>query len=86
MTCDMCNRPGQLVCQSVHPGADGPWVFRYYLCRWHRAGWNRTRLENQRKIVVREYVDDATLLGGAQRTLDSDSRIDTIETGDRTAD
>ena len=39
-----------------------PWVFRYYLCRWHRAAWNRTRLEGQKKMTVLEYRPDSELL------------------------
>ena len=73
-TCEKCNRDGDLVCQTVHPpprnsdpsrypgDLTGPWVFRYYLCRWHRAALNRTRMDRQSKTTVIEYVDDATLL------------------------
>jgi hypothetical protein len=72
--CVICKREGQLVCQSVEPmprdsdpsrypgDATGPWVFRGYLCRWHRGAWNRTRMDCQHKMTVIEYVDDATLL------------------------
>ncbi len=42
----------------------GRWVFRYYLCPWHRAANNRYRDAWQQKTVVLEYVDDETLLKG----------------------
>lgn len=76
-SCNLCARDGELVCQAVetkpvnsnpakyHSDPAGPWVFRYYLCRWHRAAWNRTRMDCQRKVTVLEYVDDATLLANA---------------------
>ncbi|NCC62989.1 MAG: hypothetical protein EOM12_19225 [Verrucomicrobiae bacterium] len=79
-SCEKCNREGQLVCQSVQPPlemkrgeAPVPWVFRYYLCRWHRAAENRSRTNGQRKMNVLEYIDDATLLAnaiGKERTAD----------------
>jgi|GEM_PF-3491937 len=77
-SCELCNRAGQLVCQTVEPkpanskldkypqDPRGPWVFRYWLCRWHRAAWNRTRMDSQRKMTVLEYVDDATMLAAPQ--------------------
>jgi len=72
-SCEKCNREGQLVSQTVQPPlemkrgeAPVPWVFRYYLCRWHRAGWNRTRMDGQRKLTVLDYVDDETLLANAE--------------------
>ncbi len=76
-TCALCPREGQLVCQTVEPppansdparfpgDPTGPWVFRYYLCRWHRGARNRTRLDRQRKAAVVEYVDDATLIANS---------------------
>ncbi len=65
--CALCYRPGQLVTQAVQPPnalGIGPWVFRYYLCPWHRGAENRRRCEGQKKTVVIEYVDDETLLKG----------------------
>lgn len=67
--CDKCNRPGDIVTQVVcgpnkHCGIDEPFVFRYRLCRWHRAGWNRTLLPGQKKMVVVDYVPDRELLAG----------------------
>lgn len=68
--CNECSRSGQLVCQSAEPGSKqghpsmhyGPWVFRHYLCRWHRAAWNRRRFHGQKRMDVVEYIPDATLL------------------------
>ena len=67
-SCELCSRDGQLVCQSVKHNPTNPaspWVFRYYLCRWHRAAWNRQRIDCQRKMTVLEYVDDKTLLANS---------------------
>jgi hypothetical protein len=68
--CEKCNREGQLVDQAAQPGSKhgppsmhyAPWVFRYYLCRWDRAAWNRTRLDGQKKMTVLEYRPDSELL------------------------
>ncbi len=71
--CEKCNREGQLVAQEAQPGsmgrAIGGWVFRYYLCRWHRAAWNRTRFEWQVRMIVLDYRPDSELLpwNGATR-------------------
>ena len=79
-SCELCGRDGRLVCQSVEPAPansdpsrypgdpTGPWVFRYYLCRWHRSAANRTRTKGQRKMTVIEYVDDAVLLANDSMT------------------
>ena len=74
-SCDnCCRRPGQLVYQSVQPeprncdpekyanDRRGPWVFRYYLCRWCRGAWNRHRLPTERKMTVVEYRPDEEVL------------------------
>jgi hypothetical protein len=85
-SCAHCDRDGQLVCQSVQPkpaysnpakypfDPAGPWVFRMYLCRWHRAAWNRNRMDCQRKMTVLEYADDATLLANTTNQTSSGAR------------
>jgi hypothetical protein len=74
--CNRCHREGDLVCQTVRPKPQnsrfpsdpkGPWVFRYYLCRWHRAAGNRTRMAGLRRIKIINYIDDAILLRRAAR-------------------
>jgi hypothetical protein len=66
-SCEKCNRPGQLVQQfgnPAHPsmGIPAPWVFRYYLCRWHRAAWNRNKMPSQCKMKVIQYKPDNEVL------------------------
>ena len=44
--CNNCYRAGKLVSQFGNPansraGMGSPWVFRFYLCQWHLAAWNR---------------------------------------------
>ena len=39
-----------------------PWVFRYWLCRWHRAAWNRNRLANRKRVAVIDFVPDDELI------------------------
>lgn len=65
----MCARQGDLVMQTVEPPLEMkrcekpmPWVFRYYLCRWHRAAYNRNRLRHCKKAEVVDYVPDEILL------------------------
>lgn len=70
-SCGQCSRPGDLVCQfaqpaTPHSGINAPWVFRYYLCRWHRAAWNRTRLPNQKKMTVQQLQPDAAVLANTE--------------------
>jgi hypothetical protein len=77
MKCVFCDRPGTLVCQSVQPAPAndptlGPWVFRYYMCRWHTGAWNRKRLDCQRRMVPLEFVPDAVLLPAKRPTPDAD--------------
>lgn len=63
--CEHCSRDGQLVVQDVlRLAATGPnpWVFRYWLCRWHRASWNRRRMAEQKKLSIVEFVPDEELL------------------------
>ena len=68
--CEKCDRPGQLVCQDAMPARrDGPeslhfnaWVFRYYLCRWHRSAWNRSRMPSQGRMVVLQHKPDSEVL------------------------
>lgn len=66
--CDKCNRSGDIVAQFVigpnkHIGIDEEFVFRYRLCRWHRAGWNRrAKLLGQQKMVALDYIEDSQLL------------------------
>jgi len=69
MLCDRCPRNGRLISQFVYPalprsGILQPWVFRYHLCRWHLAAWNRTRPQNQKKIEPIEWRSDNELLAG----------------------
>lgn len=64
MQCDMCTREGQLVQQFVTgphklAGINEHWVFRYYLCRWHRSSENRGRKNKLRPI---DYIEDSILL------------------------
>lgn len=68
--CEKCERRGELVCQDPNPGKNygpeslqyPPFVFRYYLCRWHRAAWNRHRMRGQKKMKVLAPISDAVLL------------------------
>jgi hypothetical protein len=63
--CDKCNKDGELVAQfrcgaNKRVGIMEPWVFRYYLCRWHRAGENR---KNKEKVLVPiEFIPDEKIL------------------------
>jgi hypothetical protein len=60
--CDLCGKPGQLVFQSVeNSGPHRPWVFRYYLCRWHRAAYTTLDGSRVRRPVI-TYVPDSELL------------------------
>ena len=60
--CDECERPGQLVCQAVeNSGPHRPWVFRYYLCRWHRAASRDLDGKRPGSPVI-PYVPDSELL------------------------
>ena len=60
--CDLCGKPGQLVFQSVEDsGPMRPWVWRYYLCRWHRAAYTTLDGSRVRRPVI-SYVPDSELL------------------------
>lgn len=67
--CGCCNRKGDLICQTVQPPArnvfgeieEGKWIFRYYLCRWHRAARNRFLPFDKRKKVIK-HIEDSILL------------------------
>jgi ribosomal protein S14 len=60
--CDLCGRPGQLVCQTVeNSGPRRPWVWRYYLCRWHRAAYRDLDGKRVGRPVI-PYVPDSELL------------------------
>lgn len=61
--CERCARTGILVCQYVIPNewseSDkafrfAPWVFRYYLCRYHMAAENRPK--SWRKVGGKKRV------------------------------
>ena len=75
--CDQgCSRPGDLVCQDAMPARKyGPpgmqydaWVFRYYLCRWHRAAWNKKKMPTQKKMTVLAHKPDAEVLANVRLT------------------
>ncbi|MCP0917807.1 hypothetical protein MUB04_14825 [Acinetobacter indicus] len=62
--CEYCARNGQLVTQSVmqaqpHLEIERPWVFRVYMCRWHRSVESRKLAKH---LVVVPFVEDSTLL------------------------
>jgi hypothetical protein len=60
--CDLCGKPGQLVCQTVEDiGPMRPWVFRHYLCRWHRAAYRDLDGKRVGRKVI-PYVPDSELL------------------------
>lgn len=76
--CEKCDRPGQLVQQfgnPAHPsmGIPAPWVFRYYLCRHHRAAENR-KIKGHKKrygyrkkrTVVIKYLPDSEVLANGE--------------------
>ena len=66
--CEKCDRPGKLICQTPMPaqplhGIPNPWVFRYYLCRWHLAADNRWRKQHQQlKTSVLRKLEDHEVL------------------------
>jgi hypothetical protein len=64
--CQYCNRRGDLVSQFVCP-ANGiiteAFVFRYYLCRYHRATENRkVKKYGWKRFIVIDFVPDEELL------------------------
>jgi len=60
--CDLCTKPGQLVFQAVeNSGPPRPWVFRYHLCRWHRAASRNLDGKRVGRPVI-SYVPDSELL------------------------
>lgn len=64
--CEFCSREGDLVMQDAMPpqpreGIESPWVFRVWLCRYHRAAENRRRPKGT-KLCVLEYYDDGAVL------------------------
>ena len=78
--CNNCWRPGLLVSQHVTPRqydertktyVDKPWVFRFYLCRWHIAAENRRKrkyphlYKGHPKTKSQHYVPDDVLLANA---------------------
>lgn len=72
-----CERDGDLVIQEVQPPLEmergqppRPWVFRFYLCRHHRAAWNRQRLPHCNKLEVIDYIPDSELLPNDNLTHD----------------
>lgn len=72
-TCDQCSRPGKLVSQHVIPRkctgwnqyVDEPWVFRYWMCQWHLAAWNRKRMTGQKKMLVLQWKPDEEVLANS---------------------
>ena len=65
-TCAYCSREGDLVMQDAMPpnpreGIEHYWVFRFYLCRYHRAAENRRRRPGTKVHVLEYYDDDAVL-------------------------
>jgi hypothetical protein len=56
--------------QVVNPGIDmqtgklKKWVFRFWLCPWHRGAWNRNCLPGQKKLKVLKFIPDKELLNG----------------------
>lgn len=62
--CEYCARTGQLVTQSVmqaqpHLKIEKAWVFRVYMCRWHRSVQSR---KWAKLYAVIPFVDDSTLI------------------------
>ena len=62
--CEYCDRTGQLVTQSVIQAQpilkiEKAWVFRVYMCRWHRSLQSR---QLARLYTVIPFVDDSILL------------------------
>ena len=60
--CEKCTKPGQLVYQTVEDsGPHRPWVFRYYMCRWHRAAYRDLDGKRVGRKVI-SHVPDSELL------------------------
>lgn len=63
--CDICGKPAQLVSQFVYENRTldiKPFVFRYWLCQWHRSWWNRRKHDGQKKMIVVQFLSDEELL------------------------
>lgn len=73
--CNNCNREGQLVMQEAmppgpHAGINRPWVFRYYLCQWHRSSEyraNKRANPNAKKLRVIEWRPDEEVLAELEK-------------------
>jgi hypothetical protein len=57
-----CSREGKLVQQFVNNFDGVRYVFRHYLCRYHKAPWNRNKLSRQRKLEYIDFIPDEQLL------------------------
>lgn len=69
--CEHCSRTGQLVDQFVAQAQptlniEKAWVFRVYMCQWHRSAHNRN---STKPFKVTPFVDDSTLLAEYHQSL-----------------
>ncbi|OIF35683.1 hypothetical protein A7N09_18485 [Acinetobacter baumannii] len=63
--CEICGRDGKLVRQELVPYNPileiEPWVFRYYMCQWHRA----VETKYGRSFKPMEFISDEVILGAS---------------------
>ncbi|HFG6845815.1 hypothetical protein U2E19_18780 [Acinetobacter baumannii] len=63
--CEICGRDGKLVRQELVPYKPileiEPWVFRYYMCQWHRA----VETKRGHSFEPMEFISDELILGAS---------------------
>lgn len=74
--CEYCARTGQLVAQQVmqaqpHLDVEKAWVFRVYMCRWHRSVQSRN---SAKTVVETPFVEDSILLNAYHQSRNQNDK------------